>query len=67
MSVRRYFRRLNPNNGRSNNQTQSFTFSIIIGPEGAGTYDMTFVEDPNNTTGDGDRNNNTFTGVIVVN
>lgn len=49
------------------NQTQSFTFSIIIGPEGIGTYDMTFVVDPNNTTGDADRNNNTFTGVIVVN
>ncbi len=50
-----------------NNETQGFTFSIIIGPEGIGTYNLTFVVDPNNTTGDADRNNNTLTGVVVVN
>lgn len=54
-------------NDLSNNSTQIFKFSVIIGPEGIGTYDMIFVVDPNNTTGDTDRNNNTQTGTIVVN
>ncbi|HMQ67804.1 MAG TPA: CARDB domain-containing protein [Ignavibacteria bacterium] len=54
-------------NGLSNNSNQMFTFSVVIGPEGTGTYDLIFVVDPNNTTGDTDRNNNTQTGTIVVN
>lgn len=54
-------------NALSNNSTQTFNFSVIIGPENAGTYDLVFVVDPNNTTGDTDRNNNTQTGTIVVN
>ncbi|MBP9192748.1 MAG: hypothetical protein KBF96_09375 [Ignavibacteria bacterium] len=54
-------------NDLSNNSTQTFNFSVIIGPEGIGTYDMVFVVDPNNTTGDTDKNNNTQTGTIVVN
>lgn len=54
-------------NPLSNNSTQTFIFSVIIGPENAGTYDLVFVVDPNNTTGDIDRNNNTQTGTIVVN
>lgn len=49
------------------NETQVFNFSVIIGPENAGTYDLLFTVDPNNTTGDSDRNNNTQTGIIVVN
>lgn len=54
-------------NPLDNNDTQNFDFSVIIGPEGAGTYDMVFTVDPNNTSGDADRNNNTQTGTIVVN
>lgn len=54
-------------NSLSNNSTQSFTFSVIIGPENAGTYNVIFTVDPNNTSGSVNTNNNTNTGVIVVN
>ncbi|MBK8550189.1 MAG: hypothetical protein IPL53_03685 [Ignavibacteria bacterium] len=54
-------------NPLANNSTQSFDFSVIIGPENAGTYDMVFTVDPNNTTGSVNTTNNTQTGVIVVN
>ncbi|MCB0727863.1 MAG: hypothetical protein KDD00_10390 [Ignavibacteriae bacterium] len=53
-------------NDLSNNSNQIFKFTVVIGPEGIGTYDLVFVVDPNNTTGDSDRNNNTQTGTIVV-
>ncbi len=49
------------------NATQTFDFSVIIGPENAGTYNMIFIVDPNNTSGDANRNNNTQTGIIIVN
>ncbi len=54
-------------NSLSNNSTQSFTFSVIIGPENSGTYNVVFTVDPNNTSGSVNTNNNTNTGVIVVN
>lgn len=52
-------------NALGNNATQNFAFTVIIGT--AGTYDLTFVVDPNNTSGEKDRNNNTYTGVVVIN
>lgn len=54
-------------NALSNNSTQAFTFSVIIGPENAGTYNVIFTVDPNNTSGSVNTNNNTNTGVIIVN
>lgn len=43
------------------NSSQTFTFGVIIGPEGAGIYDMTFLVTNFYIHG------NTSTGVIVVN
>ena len=53
-------------NELSDNSTQNFDFSVIIGPEGIGTYDMVFTVDPNNTSGSVNTANNTVTGTIVV-
>lgn len=52
-------------NSLENNGTQVFNnISVIIGT--AGTYDMTFTVDPNHVSGEVNRNNNTFTGTIIV-
>ncbi|MDZ4710771.1 MAG: CARDB domain-containing protein [bacterium] len=51
-------------NALANDAQQVFPFTVNI--ETAGTYDMTFTVDPNNTSGEVNRNNNTFTGVIIV-
>jgi len=52
-------------NELDNNATQQFTFTVTIGT--AGTYDLSFIIDPFNTSGDAVRENNTYTSVVVIN
>ncbi len=52
-------------NSLGDNASQNFVFSVIIGT--AGTYDLTFTVDPNNTSGEKVRTNNVYTGVVVIN
>lgn len=52
-------------NPLDNNATQVFNeISVNIGT--AGTYDLTFTVDPNNTSGEKNQNNNKITGIIIV-
>lgn len=52
-------------NQLSNEQFQTINNTVNIGTPG--TYDLTFTVDPNNTSGETNRNNNVFTGVIIIN
>ena len=52
-------------NALDNNATQNFN-SINVTIKTAGTYDLTFTVDPNNTSGEKNQNNNKITGVIIV-
>ncbi|MBK8984075.1 MAG: hypothetical protein IPM38_17600 [Ignavibacteria bacterium] len=52
-------------NELDNNETQQFTFTVTIGT--AGTYDLSFIIDPYNTSGDAVRDNNTYTSVVIIN
>lgn len=52
-------------NPLDNDQSQTFPISVDIGT--AGTYDLTFVVDPNNTSGESNHNNNTYTAVVIIN
>ena len=51
-------------NQLENNQAQTTPFSVNIGT--AGTYDLTFIVDPNNTSGQANRNNDTLRGVVLI-
>lgn len=56
------FQNLNP---LDNNATQVFTFTVNIGT--AGTYDLTFIIDVNNSTGAVNSENNVYTSTVIVN
>lgn len=51
-------------NPLENNSSQTFPVTANIGT--AGTYDLTFTVDPNNTSGESNRNNNTYTAVVII-
>lgn len=54
-------------NNLEDSQTQEFFFSVLIEGQGVnGLYELIFVIDPNNTTGDAYRENNTFRSTVTV-
>lgn len=54
-------------NPLENDQTQVFTFSVLIEGQGVdGIYDLYFVVDPNNTSGAGYRENDVYVSTITV-
>lgn len=48
-----------------NNISRTITATVNIGT--AGTYDLTFIVDPNNTAGQSNRLNDTYTATIIIN
>jgi len=57
-------------NALDDNQTQTFTFNVVIGPGGnggPGTYDLTFTIDPYNNSNDAVKDNNVYTSVVIIN
>lgn len=54
-------------NELEDSKTQEFNFSVLIEGHGVnGVYELIFTIDPNNTTGDAYRDNNTFKSSVTV-
>ncbi|MEO8665469.1 MAG: hypothetical protein ABI462_08220, partial [Ignavibacteria bacterium] len=52
-------------NALANNASQTINATVNIGT--AGTYTLTFTIDPNNTAGQSNRQNDIYTGTVVIN